>query len=838
MGGYPTLLTWMVSVGLLFVQRGSHALDYDSCQVLQSRKLDIVPEFKAKVLVFQQCCNLCASMEWCAAVNYQVHTRTCELLHTANNGGNLTTSPSYIYGKFQRKLGQSKKNSCRTRPCEANQICVMISAADDHVCFKGGTCSTPPVVSHMTAEMDLETLTTGQAKYSCDEGYLPQGGSSISECTDGTGWSTVTLVCQGINCGHPPPQSNQTVTSVTSTLYLDQVNYSCDVGYNRTEGEGTSVCQEDGTWSVPSLKCQAVDCGTPPDIADMVASSEETIYMSVTNYTCSTGFEPVTGTGVCECHADGVWSRPSLSCTKKDCGHPPPQSNQNVTSVTSTLYLDQVSYSCDVGYNRTEGEGTSVCLEDGTWSVPSLKCQVVTCGALPDWEGMETGGANSAAYGSLVTYSCSPGFESAGGEGLSMCQANGTWGRPSLNCTRKDCQAPTSIDHMTVNVTSTLYESEVVYSCNVGYNVTGGDGRVMCQSDATWEAPSITCEIVDCGSPPETETMTSAQPAGTHYQASAVYSCQEGYTGSGDGTSICQASGTWSTPSLLCHIVDCGHPAFSDAYKVNFNTTSYQSAARLECALGYYPDPTGDIEAVCQGDGSWSPPYPSCRANPFLVGTDVSESNQTSLQCRDVRSPDPVTCDDDEILAGCSSIGTSSLNTFGENITSSASSSGLQCSGIAKLFSVDTVARCCRQRDLQCEYMTTGRCYKNFQILDCTLSCTIQSGYCGQIHANQSCQMPFSTTYAEQKIICCTSPSLSCHVKTLDLQVENESTLTLTCGEGEVMTGCKGLMYGYNTYLHVLGAIIEVINGTDTCVIPMVTHVTYVKGYAHCCRTD
>lgn len=47
----------------------------------------------------------------------------------------------------------------------------------------------------------------------------------------------------------------------------------------------------------------------------MVASAEETIYMSVTNYTCRSGFEPVNGIGVSECHADGVWSRPTLTCT-------------------------------------------------------------------------------------------------------------------------------------------------------------------------------------------------------------------------------------------------------------------------------------------------------------------------------------------------------------------------------------------------------------------------------------------------------------------------------------------------------------------------------------------
>ncbi|XP_048255529.1 sushi, von Willebrand factor type A, EGF and pentraxin domain-containing protein 1-like isoform X1 [Haliotis rufescens] len=839
MGGDPLLLSRLVWVGFLCGQCRSLGLECDGCEVLQSRKLDIVPMFVAKVSVFQQCCNLCASMEGCGAVNYNVNTRHCELLHVASKGGNVTNSASYIYGIFKQKRGQTEKNLCRTRPCKANQICVMTSSNDDHICCEGGTCSNPPAVNRMKAEMDFVTLTTGQASYSCDTGYQPQGTSGISECTDGSGWSQVTLVCQGVNCGRPPPQSNRNVTSVTSTLYLDQVSYSCDVGYYRTDGEGTSVCQEDGVWSVPTLQCQVVDCGTPADIPEMVASAEETIYMSVTNYTCSPGLEPVNGTGVSECHADGVWSRPTLTCTKKDCGHPPPQSNQNVTSVTSTLYLDQVSYSCDVGYNRTDGEGTSVCQEDGAWSVPTLQCQVVECGAPPDRDGMEKGGANSTVYRSQMTYSCSPGFDFVGGEGSSMCQANVSWGKPSLNCTRKDCQAPTLITHMTVNRTSTLYESEAEYTCSVGYNATGGHGRVMCQADGTWETPSITCEIVDCGSPPDTETMQSPRSGGTSYQTTAVYSCKTGFTQSGDGTSTCQADGTWSPPALQCQIVDCGDPAFSGAYSVNFSTTTYLSSASLECGLGYYPSNGGDIVVECQSDGSWSDPIPSCVAIPSwqLAGTGVSQSNQASLQCRDVRSSGPITCDVDEILAGCSTIATNTniQYNYGQRVTTSISTGGVQCEGRTKYgsYPADALARCCKQRGLQCEYIQRNKCYKNFKILDCTLSCYENNSYCSLIHTNQSCAKQYSSSYGitGRKIICCTSPGLSCHV--MSLQAGTGNNLTLTCGAGEVMTGCSGYIGN-----GMLGAIIEVINGVDSCVFKLGTStVNELRGYAHCCRS-
>ncbi|XP_048255530.1 complement receptor type 2-like isoform X2 [Haliotis rufescens] len=720
MGGDPLLLSRLVWVGFLCGQCRSLGLECDGCEVLQSRKLDIVPMFVAKVSVFQQCCNLCASMEGCGAVNYNVNTRHCELLHVASKGGNVTNSASYIYGIFKQKRGQTEKNLCRTRPCKANQICVMTSSNDDHICCEGGTCSNPPAVNRMKAEMDFVTLTTGQASYSCDTGYQPQGTSGISECTDGSGWSQVTLVCQGVNCGRPPPQSNRNVTSVTSTLYLDQVSYSCDVGYYRTDGEGTSVCQEDGVWSVPTLQCQVVECGAPPDR-----------------------------------------------------------------------------------------------------------------------DGMEKGGANSTVYRSQMTYSCSPGFDFVGGEGSSMCQANVSWGKPSLNCTRKDCQAPTLITHMTVNRTSTLYESEAEYTCSVGYNATGGHGRVMCQADGTWETPSITCEIVDCGSPPDTETMQSPRSGGTSYQTTAVYSCKTGFTQSGDGTSTCQADGTWSPPALQCQIVDCGDPAFSGAYSVNFSTTTYLSSASLECGLGYYPSNGGDIVVECQSDGSWSDPIPSCVAIPSwqLAGTGVSQSNQASLQCRDVRSSGPITCDVDEILAGCSTIATNTniQYNYGQRVTTSISTGGVQCEGRTKYgsYPADALARCCKQRGLQCEYIQRNKCYKNFKILDCTLSCYENNSYCSLIHTNQSCAKQYSSSYGitGRKIICCTSPGLSCHV--MSLQAGTGNNLTLTCGAGEVMTGCSGYIGN-----GMLGAIIEVINGVDSCVFKLGTStVNELRGYAHCCRS-
>ena len=44
----------------------------------------------------------------------------------------------------------------------------------------------------------------------------------------------------------------------------------------------------------------------------------------------------------------------------------------------------------------------------------------------------------------------------------------------------------------------TTYQSQAIYSCNVGYDLTPGDGFRECLADGTWSGPDPTCEGMLC----------------------------------------------------------------------------------------------------------------------------------------------------------------------------------------------------------------------------------------------------------------------------------------------------------------------------------------------------
>ena len=58
----------------------------------------------------------------------------------------------------------------------------------------------------------------------------------------------------------------------------------------------------------------------------------------------------------------------------------------------------------------------------------------------------------------------------------------------------------------------------------------------------------IVCDVSDCDTPPDiTNGSISLIPSGTtHYLAIALYTCDEGYNLIGNGTAMCEATGSWS----------------------------------------------------------------------------------------------------------------------------------------------------------------------------------------------------------------------------------------------------------------------------------------------------
>jgi hypothetical protein len=58
-----------------------------------------------------------------------------------------------------------------------------------------------------------------------------------------------------VNCGSPTAILHASLPIEGATEYQDiQIN-TCDIGYTSNDGNGETICKDDGNWSSTSLNC-------------------------------------------------------------------------------------------------------------------------------------------------------------------------------------------------------------------------------------------------------------------------------------------------------------------------------------------------------------------------------------------------------------------------------------------------------------------------------------------------------------------------------------------------------------------------------------------------------
>ncbi|XP_055511060.1 sushi, von Willebrand factor type A, EGF and pentraxin domain-containing protein 1-like isoform X1 [Leucoraja erinacea] len=88
------------------------------------------------------------------------------------------------------------------------------------------------------------------------------------------------------------------------------------------------------------------------------------------------------------------------------------------------------------------------------------------------------------------------------------------------------------------------------YDCNKGYE-RFGSSRILC-THVGWSKFNIRCQIIRCG-PPQPVANGTVLPRGEGtYGQQAVYSCNQGYTLTGERTITCTDTGHWSHPTPNC----------------------------------------------------------------------------------------------------------------------------------------------------------------------------------------------------------------------------------------------------------------------------------------------
>ncbi|RXG57663.1 Protein lev-9 [Armadillidium vulgare] len=184
-----------------------------------------------------------------------------------------------------------------------------------------------------------------------------------------------------------------------------------------------------GMWSPKELPtCKAVQCDTPdnPENGKVIYTTKS--YNSVVTYECDYGFM-IVGSSTRRCGADKKWTGDKPKCKEINCGSPGHLPNgwlENVDKGTSLA--DSIIFRC-LPNMTLEGDDTSVCQSDGTWSKPLPKC-LAPCIVPTIEHGVvnNTKPREKVLHGFQLNVTCDDTFELAFGSVPPTC-FNGTWSR-------------------------------------------------------------------------------------------------------------------------------------------------------------------------------------------------------------------------------------------------------------------------------------------------------------------------------------------------------------------------------------------------------------------------
>ena len=456
--------------------------------------------------------------------------------------------------------------------------------------------------------------------YVCYQGLELVGNNKL-ECGANGRWIGDLPECVLLECSEPLVIDHATVIVVTSG-FSRIASYNCNPGYTLS-GEDRAVC-EMGNWTSDiNLQCLPVDCGDPPLVVNGFVDFENTTFESVATVSCDLGYE-LLGPQEISCDQRGSWTGGIQTCKIINCGMP-----QGSIAFTGSNfnYGGVVQYTCPVGY-RLAGEVYTTCLETGEWSNNPPECLHISCGQPP---GPAPYSGSVFNYGSQVSYYCEEGFTLVG-EKTAVCQEDGTWSGNGTQCEIVSCgPPPANISFIGDNF---YYGHTIEYSCPQGYELIG-EATVVCESNGRWSSDGRQyCEKVNCGQPPPTAPFKGSDFS---YTSIIRYECPRGSNLIGEAELTCLYTGQWSSSAPECQKVDCGQPPNTAPFEGSDYT--YGKTVLYSCPEGH--DLKGNAELLCQENGLWSGPGPSCRrvdcgsppGTATFVGLDFSYGGTVTYSC-------------------------------------------------------------------------------------------------------------------------------------------------------------------------------------------------------------
>lgn len=107
----------------------------------------------------------------------------------------------------------------------------------------------------------------------------------------------------------------------------------------------------------------------------------------------------------------------------------------------------------------------------------------------------------------------------------------------------------------TVNSTAGTFLADVaIYYCDTGFDLVGNTTSI-CQASGMWSSSPPSCDIVDCSDPEKPRDGAVDTSNGTTFGETVLYSCHSGYEINGTRQRQCLQTGNWSTPEPVCQRV-------------------------------------------------------------------------------------------------------------------------------------------------------------------------------------------------------------------------------------------------------------------------------------------
>ncbi|NWH67168.1 CR1 protein, partial [Geococcyx californianus] len=183
------------------------------------------------------------------------------------------------------------------------------------------------------------------------------------------------------------------------------------------------------------------------------------------------------------------------------------------------------------------------------------------------------------------------------------------------HCTIIPCPPPPAIENGQLfdGGRDFVFGMAATYSCNKDFSLIG-DATIHCTVDdnleGVWSGPAPQCKNFTCENPEvKNGRKLSSFRTEYKYKDTVIFECDPGYLMKGDSVVVCEADGTWKPPLPTCDPVFCGPaPLLPFAEPERAAGSSFLAGTQLQyrCKPGYTAARGKSSVVTCTVDGTWS----------------------------------------------------------------------------------------------------------------------------------------------------------------------------------------------------------------------------------------